>query len=51
MSYQLLLKNEIITEGDFVLKSGQKTNYYIDIKKTISKPLLFNQRKLFPFFI
>ncbi len=42
MSYQLLLKNEIIIEGDFVLKSGQKTNYYIDIKKTISKPLLFN---------
>ena len=43
LSYNLLKQNNIIIEGDFTLKSGLQSNYYIDIKKTISKPLLFNK--------
>ena len=43
MSYQTLLENNIIVKGDFTLKSGKKSDYYVDIKKTISIPFLFNQ--------
>ena len=43
MSYQDLLDNNIVIKGNFVLKSGQKSNYYVDIKKTIGIPRLFNK--------
>ena len=43
MSYQSLVDNNIIIKGDFTLKSGEKSNYYIDIKKTISIPKLFDE--------
>ena len=43
MSYQTLLDNNIIVKGNFTLKSGKKSDYYVDIKKTISIPVLFNQ--------
>ena len=43
MSYQDLLDNQIIIKGDFTLKSGQKSNFYVDIKKTISIPFLFRE--------
>ena len=33
MLYQKLIDNKIIIKGDFTLKSGKKSNYYIDIKK------------------
>ena len=42
MSYDLLKHHDIIIEGDFKLKSGKKTDYYVDIKQTISNPELFN---------
>jgi uridine monophosphate synthetase len=42
MSYDLLKHHDIIIEGDFKLKSGEKTDYYVDIKQTISNPELFN---------
>ena len=43
MSYDLLKHHDIIIEGDFKLKSGEKTDYYVDIKQTISNPELFNK--------
>lgn len=43
MSYQDLLDNNIVIKGNFVLKSGEKSNYYVDIKKTIGIPDLFNK--------
>ena len=42
MSYDLLKHHNIIIEGNFKLKSGKKTDYYVDIKQTISNPELFN---------
>lgn len=42
MSYDLLKHHDIIIEGDFKLKSGKKTDYYVDIKQTISNPEIFN---------
>jgi orotate phosphoribosyltransferase len=41
MLYQKLIDHKIIINGDFILKSGKKSNYYIDIKKTISIPSLY----------
>jgi orotate phosphoribosyltransferase len=41
MLYQKLIDNRIIIKGDFTLKSGKKSDYYIDIKKTISIPSLY----------
>ena len=37
MSYDLLKHHNIIIEGNFKLKSGKKTDYYVDIKQTISR--------------
>lgn len=42
MLFEELVKHNIIIEGNFTLKSGQKSNYYVDIKKAISIPYLFN---------
>ncbi|WP_084266357.1 orotate phosphoribosyltransferase [Methanobrevibacter filiformis] len=34
----LLKKNNVVQFGDFVLSSGKKSNYYIDMKKGITNP-------------
>lgn len=36
-----LIENNIIIKGNFILKSGKKSNYYVNIKKTISIPSLY----------
>ncbi len=38
----LLKKNNIILKGKFTLSSGQKSNYYINIKKAITNPLILS---------
>lgn len=38
-----LVYNNVIIYGDFTLKSGVKSDYYVNIKKTISIPHLFNK--------
>lgn len=38
-----LKKNNIIQEGEFTLKSGQKSNIYIDLRKVISFPHIHEQ--------
>ena len=38
-----LYENNIVKYGKFTLKSGQESNYYIDIKSAISKPDLFRK--------
>ena len=43
MLYDDLVNNEIIIHGNFTLKSGKKSNYYVNIKKTFSIPKLFNK--------
>ena len=34
----LLKDNNVFLEGDFTLSSGQKSNYYINMKKAITEP-------------
>ena len=43
MLYDELIKHEVIIKGNFRLKSGEYSNYYVDIKKTISIPSLYNK--------
>ena len=38
-----LKKEDVIKEGKFVLKSGKHSNYYVDFRHLISKPVLFNK--------
>ena len=38
-----LYENDIVKYGKFTLKSGQESNYYVDIKSAISKPDLFRK--------
>lgn len=38
-----LYENGIVKYGKFKLKSGQESNYYVDIKSAISKPELFKK--------
>ena len=38
-----LYENGIVKYGKFKLKSGQESNYYVDIKSSISKPELFKK--------
>jgi uridine monophosphate synthetase len=38
-----LIENKIIKYGDFTLKSGQKSNYYVDMKSLVSFPNLSNR--------
>lgn len=42
MSFQDLEKYKIIEYGNFVLKSGEQSDYYVNIKKIISIPDLFH---------
>ncbi|MCC7553768.1 MAG: orotate phosphoribosyltransferase [Methanobacteriaceae archaeon] len=35
---EILKKNKVFKEGEFVLSSGKKSNYYIDMKKAITDP-------------
>ncbi|RBQ23704.1 Orotate phosphoribosyltransferase [Candidatus Methanobinarius endosymbioticus] len=34
----ILKENQVFKTGDFVLSSGKKSNYYIDMKKAITEP-------------
>ncbi len=34
----ILKDNNVFKTGDFVLSSGKKSNYYIDMKKAITEP-------------
>lgn len=38
--YELLFKNNCIKKGSFLLKNGQTSDFYIDIKNIISYPFL-----------
>ena len=38
--YELLLENNCIKKGSFVLKNGQTSDFYVDIKNIISYPFL-----------
>jgi orotate phosphoribosyltransferase len=35
---EILKENNVFKKGDFVLSSGKKSNYYIDMKKAITNP-------------
>ncbi|MDL2247010.1 orotate phosphoribosyltransferase [Methanobrevibacter sp. OttesenSCG-928-K11] len=35
---EILKENNVFKQGDFVLSSGKKSNYYIDMKKAITNP-------------
>ena len=35
---EILKKNNVFKEGNFVLSSGKESNYYIDMKKAITNP-------------
>lgn len=35
----LLIKNEVIKFGDFILASGKRSPYYVDLRQTISSPI------------
>lgn len=35
---KLLEEKKVIKTGDFILSSGKKSNYYVDIKKAITDP-------------
>jgi orotate phosphoribosyltransferase (EC 2.4.2.10) len=35
---ELLEEKKVIRTGDFILSSGKKSNYYVDIKKAITDP-------------
>lgn len=35
---EILKENNVFKEGDFVLSSGKKSDYYIDMKKAITNP-------------
>ncbi len=37
-----LKHQNIIKKGNFLLKSGKKSNYYVDFRGVISKPILFS---------
>lgn len=37
-----LKKNKVLLEGEFTLSSGQKSNYYINIKKAITNPTILS---------
>ena len=37
----LLQKENVVKKGSFTLKSGMKSNYYVDFRPLISKPELF----------
>ena len=37
-----LKKMDCIREGEFVLKSGKKSSYYVDLRKVISYPTVYN---------
>ena len=37
----ILKKENIIIKGEFILKSGKKSKYYVDFRKLISKPEIF----------
>jgi len=37
----LLQKENVVKKGNFTLKSGMKSNYYVDFRPLISKPELF----------
>ena len=43
VTYQDLMDEDVIVKRDCILKSGKRSNYYVDIKSTISKPKLFNR--------
>jgi orotate phosphoribosyltransferase len=34
----ILKENQVFKTGDFVLSSGKKSNYYVDMKKAITEP-------------
>lgn len=40
---KLLIKNDIIKHGNFTLKSGVKSDIYIDCKQCISHPVIYNE--------
>jgi orotate phosphoribosyltransferase len=40
--YQLLLQIGAIKKGEFILRSGKKSNYYVDIKESITDPKILN---------
>ena len=46
-SKRLLIKNlkdaNIIKRGDFLLKSGKRSAFYVDFRGIIKKPFLFSQ--------
>ncbi len=35
----LLIKNDVIKFGDFILASGKRSPYYVDLRQTISSPI------------
>lgn len=39
----LLKENEVFLEGDFVLASGKKSNYYVNMKKAITFPVILSE--------
>ncbi|MEE3489983.1 MAG: orotate phosphoribosyltransferase, partial [Methanobrevibacter sp.] len=39
---ELLKENEVFLEGDFILSSGKKSNYYINMKKAITEPKILS---------
>ena len=41
--YEILIEKNIIMRGNFILKSGRKSNFYIDLRKLISYPKIFEQ--------
>lgn len=38
---KLLKKNNVIKKGNFTLKSGKQSSYYVDFRPLISKPSIF----------
>ena len=38
----LLKENEVFLTGDFTLSSGKKSDYYINMKKAITEPVILS---------
>ena len=44
---ELLKKNNVVKKGNFTLKSGKQSSYYVDFRPLISKPSIFYMLNVF----
>lgn len=44
---ELLKKNNVVKKGNFTLKSGKQSSYYVDFRHLISKPEVFYMLNVF----